>query len=71
MANYPFKHWYAIVDGGCWYVGYHINREDATAQAIRTCNVHHSNAGYVVVDRQVLQIIMLFWRRWPWPPGWP
>lgn len=18
MANYPFKHWYAIVDGGCW-----------------------------------------------------
>ena len=57
MANYPFKHWYAIVDGGCWYVGYHINREDATTQAIRTCNVHHSKAGYVVVDRQVLQII--------------
>ena len=57
MANYPFKHWYAIVDGGCWYVGYHINREDAKAQAIRTCNVHHSKAGYVVVDRQVLQII--------------
>ena len=57
MANDPFKHWYAIVDGGCWYVGYHINREEAKAQAIRTCNVHHSKAGYVVVDRQVLQII--------------
>ena len=38
-------------------MGYHINREDAKAQAIRTCNVYHSKAGYVVVDRQVLQII--------------
>ncbi len=57
MANYPFKNWYAIVDGGCWYVRYHINREDATAQAIRTCNIHHSKAGYEVVDRQVLEII--------------
>ena len=57
MANYPFKHWYAIVDGGCWYVGHHINRDDAQAQAIKELNVHHSKAGYVVVDRFALQII--------------
>ena len=57
MANPPFNHWYAIVDGGCWYVGYHITREDAEKQAIRECNVHHSKAGYCIVNRPVLEII--------------
>lgn len=57
MANSPFKHWYAIVDGGCWYVGYHINRENAQEQAIDQFNVHFSKAGYCIVDRDVLEII--------------
>jgi hypothetical protein len=25
----PFKHWYAIAGVGCWYIGCHINKEDA------------------------------------------
>ena len=57
MTNYPFNHYYAIVDSGCWYVGYHTNKEDAEKQAINELNVQHSKTGYVVVDRQNLQII--------------
>ena len=53
----PFKHWYAIVDGGCWYIGNHINRSDAKEQAIKELNVHHSKAGYCIVNREVLEII--------------
>lgn len=29
MANPPSKHWCAIVDGGCWYIGYRIDRISA------------------------------------------
>ena len=57
MANYPFNHWYAISGVGCWYIGYHINREDAEEQAISELNVHHSNIGYCIVDKQVLESI--------------
>ena len=57
MANHPFKHWYAIVDGGCWYVGYHIDRETAQEQAIKQFNVQLSKAGYCIIDRDTLEII--------------
>jgi hypothetical protein len=57
MANHPFKHWYAIVDGGCWYIGYYINKNDAQEAAIKELNVHHSKVGYCIVDRKVLEII--------------
>ena len=53
----PFKHWYAIVDGGCWYVGMHIEREAAEEQAIREFHVKLSKAGYCIVDREVLEIV--------------
>ena len=53
----PFKHWYAIVDGGCWYVGMHIERKSAEEQAIREMNVQFSKAGYCVVDRAILEIV--------------
>jgi hypothetical protein len=57
MANYPFKNWYAIVDGGCWYVGYHIDREAAHEQAIKQFNVQLSKAGFCIVDRDTLELI--------------
>lgn len=57
MANHPFKHWYAIVNYGCWYVGYHINKEDAEKQAIKEFHVQLSKAGYCIVPREVLEII--------------
>ena len=53
----PFKHWYAIVDGGCWYVGIHIDRDAAEEQAIREFHVNLSKAGYCIVDRTALEII--------------
>lgn len=53
----PFKHWYAIAGVGCWYIGCHINREDAEEKAIRQFNVHHSKTGYCIVDREVLEVI--------------
>ncbi len=53
----PFKHWYAIVDGGCWYVGKHTNRDTAEEQAIREFHVKLSKAGYCIVDRDILEII--------------
>jgi hypothetical protein len=53
----PFKDWYAIVDGGCWYLGIHKDRETATEQAIREMNVKLSKAGYCIVDRSILEII--------------
>ena len=53
----PFKHWYAIVDGGCWYVGMHLDRETAKEQAIKQFNVQLSKAGYCIVDKVVLEII--------------
>ena len=56
MANPPFKHWYAIVSYGCWYVGYHITKEDAEKQAIREFHVQLSKGGYCIQSREVLQI---------------
>jgi len=56
MANPPFKHWYAIVDGGCWYVGHHLNRETAKEQATKEFHVQLSKAGYCIVDRDILKI---------------
>lgn len=56
MTNHPFKHWYAIVDGGCWYVGYHANKDAAQEQAIKQFKVQHSKAGYCIVNREVLEI---------------
>ena len=53
----PFNHWYAIAGVGCWYIGCHINREDAEKQAIRELNVHHSKTGYCIVNKQVLESI--------------
>ena len=53
----PFKHWYAIVDGGCWYVGMHIEREAAEEQAIREFHVKLSKAGYCIVERAILEIV--------------
>lgn len=52
-----FKHYYAIVDGGCWYVGFHLNKEDAERQAINTCNVHHSKVGYIIANSHCLKLI--------------
>lgn len=57
MANHPFKHWYAIVDYRCWYIGYHIDRESAQEEAIKQLNVQLSKAGYCIVDRDSLEII--------------
>ncbi len=57
MVNPPFKHWYAIVDGGCWYVGYHIDRISAEEQAIKQFNVLLSKAGYCIVDVESLKQI--------------
>lgn len=57
MANAPFKHWYAIVDGGCWYVGYHIDRKAAQEQAIKEFHVQLSKAGYCIVDVESLKQI--------------
>ncbi len=57
MVNPPFKHWYAIVDGGCWYVGYHIDRISAEEQAIKQFHVLLSKAGYCIVERNILEII--------------
>jgi hypothetical protein len=56
MVN-NFKHYYAIVDGGCWYIGFHLNREDAEKQAIDELNIHHSKVGYCIVDRDCLELI--------------
>jgi hypothetical protein len=53
----PFKNWYAIVDGGCWYVGMHLDREAAKEQAIRMFHVQLSKASYCIVERAVLEII--------------
>jgi hypothetical protein len=53
----PFKDWYAIAGVGCWYIGCHINKEDAEKQAIREINVHHSKRGYCIVNKQVLESI--------------
>lgn len=53
----PFKHWYAIVDGGCWYVGLHIDRASAEGQAIRQFHVKLSKAGYCIVERAILEIV--------------
>lgn len=52
-----FQHYYAIVDGGCWYIGFHLNREDAEKQAINELNVYHSKVGYCIVDRECLELI--------------
>lgn len=57
MTNHPFKHWYAIVDGGCWYVGYHIDKDTAQEQAIKEFNVQLSKAGYCIVDSDSLKRI--------------
>lgn len=57
MVNHPFKHWYAIVDGGCWYVGCHIDREAAQEQAIKEFHVQLSKAGYCIVDVDSLKQI--------------
>lgn len=53
----PFKHWYAIVDGGCWYVGYHIDKESAEEQAIKEFHVQLSKAGYCIVTASSLESI--------------
>lgn len=56
MTNYPFKHWYSIVDGGCWYIGYHSDIEAAREQAIKQFKVQHSKSGYCILDRDTLKI---------------
>jgi hypothetical protein len=53
----PFEQWYAIASVGCWYIGWHINKEDAEKQAIRQLNVHHSKVGYCIVDKRILESI--------------
>jgi hypothetical protein len=53
----PFNDWYAIVDGGCWYVGKHIDSVSAEEQAISEMSVQFSKSGYCIVDREVLEII--------------
>ena len=53
----PFKDWYAIAGVGCWYIGCHINKVEAEAEAIKRLNVQHSNIGYCIVDKQVLESI--------------
>jgi hypothetical protein len=53
----PFKHWYAIVGGGCWYVGMHIDREAAEEQAIREFHVKLSKASYCIVERAILEVV--------------
>lgn len=57
IANYPFKHWYAISGCSCWYIGYLITQEEAEKQAIKTLNVHHSPYGYCIVNKAVLESI--------------
>lgn len=54
----PFKHWYAIVDGGCWYVGTRIDREAAKGKPIREIHVQLSKAGYCIVERATLEIVL-------------
>jgi hypothetical protein len=53
MTNHPFKHWYAIVNYRCWYIGYFIDKETAQEEL----NVQLSKAGYCIVDRDALQVI--------------
>jgi hypothetical protein len=57
MENHPFKNWYAISGCACWYIGYLITKEEAEAEAIKRLNVHHSNIGYCIVNKQVLESI--------------
>ena len=52
----PFKHWYAIVNYGCWYVGCHIDKESAEEQAIKVFHVQLSKGGYCIVDRATLEV---------------
>ena len=56
MANPPFKHWYAIVNYGCWYLGIHITKEEAEEEAIRVFHVQLSKGGYCIVSREVLEV---------------
>ena len=57
MANPQFKHWYAIVDGACWYIGYQIDRISAEEQAIKQFHVQLSKAGYCIVEHNSLNVI--------------
>ncbi len=57
MANHPFKHWYAIVDYRCWYVGYCIDKEAAEKLAKKELHVQLSESGYCIVNRDSLEII--------------
>ncbi len=59
MANLPFKHWYAIVNYGCWYLGIHITKEEAEEEAIRVFNVQLSKGGYWIVDEDCFQTTFL------------
>jgi hypothetical protein len=56
----PFKHWYAIVDNRCWYLGIHLSVESAKEKAIKEFHVQLSKGGIASWIRIVLK--PLFYR---------
>ncbi len=55
----PFKHWYAIVDNRCWYLGINLSVESAKEKAIKEFHVQLSKGGYCILDQDSFKTTFL------------